>query len=264
MPEWMQKDEIYSPETDKNSFIEKSILSLLGVISRIKGQETTKNLNYKIDANLKVIFTFLLVLLLSLSSSFSFVIVVNVYILVVLSFLDAEIIIKVFKISIIMAFFTFIMLLPAIIIGSGNSSTLLIMKVFATVAALNILTRTTRWNDITGALRFFHAPDLFILVLDITIKYILMLGEYALSMLYSLKMRSVGKNRRKYTSLSGIAGTMFIKSREMAEEMYSAMECRGFTGEYRSHRSLRLGLSDYGFILANIGIAIAFIYIERI
>lgn len=264
MPEWMLKEEAYSPETDKNGFIEKSILSVLGVLSRIKGQETPSNPEYKIDANLKVVFTFLLVLLLSLSSSFSFVVVVNVYILVVLSLLEAEVIIKVFKISIIMALFTFIMLLPAMIIGNGNNSTILTGKVFATVAAVNILTRTTRWNDITGALRFFHVPDLIILVLDIAIKYIMMLGEYALSMLYSLKMRSVGKNRRKYTSLSGIAGTMFIKSREMAEDMYSAMECRGFTGEYRSHRNLKLGFTDFGFILANIGIAIVFIYLERI
>ena len=43
MPEWMLKDEIYSPETDKNGFIEKSILSLLGILSRIKGQETPAN-----------------------------------------------------------------------------------------------------------------------------------------------------------------------------------------------------------------------------
>lgn len=264
MPEWMQKDEIYSPETDKNSFIEKSILSLLGILSRIKGQETPANQRFKINATLKVIFTFLLVLLLSLSSSFSFVIVVSVYVLVVLSLLDAEIIIKVFKVSIIMALFTFIMLLPAILLGSGNSSIMLTGKIFATVAAVNILSRTTRWNDITGALRFFHVPDLIILVLDIAIKYIMMLGEYSLSMLYSLKMRSIGKNRRKYTSLSGIAGTMFIKSREMAEDMYSAMECRGFTGEYKSHRSFRLGLADFGFLLANIGITFAYIYLERI
>ena len=264
MPEWMLKNEIYSPEADKNGFIEKSILSLLGILSRIKGQETPKNPAYKINANLKVVFTFLLVLLLSLSSSLSFVAVVNVYILVVLSLLKAETIIKVFKISMIMAFFTFIMLLPAIIMGSGNNSTMLTGKIFATVAAVNILTRTTRWNDITGALRFFHIPDLIILVLDIAIKYILMLGEYALNMLYSLKMRSVGKNRRKYTSLSGIVGTMFIKSREMAEDMYSAMACRGFTGEYKSHRSLRFGLADFGFILVNLGIAFAYIYLERI
>ena len=46
--------------------------------------------------------------------------------------------------------------------------------------------------------------------------------------------------------------------------MYSAIECRGFTGEYKSHRSLRLGLADFGFILANIGIAFAYIYLERI
>lgn len=264
MPEWMLKDEIYSPETDKNGFIEKSILSLLGILSRIKGQETPANPKSEINSNLKVVFTFILALLLSLSSSFSFVVVVNVYILVVLSLLEAETIIKVFKVSIIMAFFTFIMLLPALILGSGNSSIMLTGKIFATVAAVNILSRTTRWNDITGALRFFHVPDLIILVLDIAIKYIMMLGEYALSMLYSLKMRSVGKNRRKYTSLSGIAGTMFIKSREMAEEMYSAMECRGFTGDYQSHRKLRLGFADFGFILANITIAFIFIYLERI
>ncbi|MGB4587817.1 MAG: energy-coupling factor transporter transmembrane component T [Clostridiaceae bacterium] len=264
MPEWMQKDEIYSPETDKNGFIEKSILSILGVLSRIKSQEIEANQLYRVDPLLKVVLTFLLVILLSLSNSFSFIIVVSVYLLVVLSLLDAEIIIRIFRISTIVALFTFIMLVPALILGSGGNIIMLTGKVFTTVAAINILSRTTKWNEITGALSFFHVPDLFILVLDIAIKYILMLGEYALSMLYSLKMRSVGKNRRKYTSLSGIAGTMFLKSREMAEDMYSAMECRGFTGEYKSHRSFRLALADYGFILANIGIAMAFFYLERV
>ena len=50
-----------------------------------------------------------------------------------------------------------------------------------------------------------------------------MLGEFTLEMLYALKLRSVGKNRNKYGSLGGIAGTLFVKSREMSEEMSGAM-----------------------------------------
>jgi len=156
------------------------------------------------------------------------------------------------------------MLLPAVLWGNGSNTVMLTGKVFATVTAVNLLSRTTRWNEITGALRFLHIPDLFILVLDITIKYIVLLGEFSLNMLYSLKLRSVGKDKGKYSSLSGIAGSMFIKSREMADDMYNAMECRGFTGEYRKSGRVRLGAQDIAYILANGGIAFAFFYLGRV
>jgi cobalt/nickel transport system permease protein len=63
-------------------------------------------------------------------------------------------------------------------------------------------------------------------------------------MLHALKLRSVGRNAGKTASLSGVAGTLFLVSKEMAEEMYGAMECRGFTGEYRARSGLRLRSSD--------------------
>jgi cobalt/nickel transport system permease protein len=113
-------------------------------------------------------------------------------------------------------------------------------KVFACVLAVNILSASTRWDHIIGALKRFRFPDLFIFVFDITIKYIVMLGEFALQMLYALKLRSVGKNRSKYGSIGGVGGTLFIKSRDMSEDMYYAMECRGFTGEYRADGQIPL------------------------
>lgn len=264
MPDWLLEEEVYSPEKDHDGFIEKSIFSILSILSRIKGQSSRNESRFKVDANLKVVFTFILAILLSLTKSFSFMVVVNVYLLITLSLMDAGTIVKVLRVSIIMATFTFIMLLPAIAWGSGSNSLMLTGKVFATVTAVNLLSRTTRWNDITGALRLLHVPDIFILVLDITIKYIVLLGEFSLNMLYSLKLRSVGKGKGKYTSLSGIAGSMFLKSREMAEDMYSAMECRGFTGEYRKSGRLKLGPEDLAYIAANIGIALIFIYLGRV
>lgn len=263
MPEWMLKEETYNPPSDKDAFLDRSIFSLLKVISKIRTQDSKEESALRVNASVKVACTFLLVVLLSLSGSFTFVLMVGVYLLAQLSMLRGETIVRILRISLIMTLFTFIILLPSISMGNGSRSVMMTGKVFATITAVNLLSHSTRWNDITGALKTFHVPDLFILVLDITIKYIVMLGEFAVSMLYALKLRSVGRNREKYTSLSGVAGTLFIKSKEMAEDMYHAMECRGFTGEYRKETSFKVSWTDILYILVHVVILAAFLYLGR-
>lgn len=264
MPEWLLKDEDYIPISDKDTFANKSILSLLGVLSRIRTQSGYKTDKFNVNAIFKVAFTFMLVILLSISGNFTFVVVVNVYLLTILSLMQAKEILTILKFGIVTALFTFVILLPAAFWGNTYSSIMITSKVFASVTAVNILSHSTRWNSITSALKRFFVPDIFIFVLDITIKYIVLLGDFTLNMLYSLKLRSVGRNRGKYASLSGIAGTMFIKSKEMAEDMYSAMECRGFTGEYHIHNRIRFAFADFIYIAINIGIILIFAYLERI
>lgn len=264
MPEWMLKDERYSPQPDKETFINKSILSLLSILSKIKTQDKINKSKYEMNAALKVAFTFILLILLSISKSFIFVIVINVYLLVTLSSMEAKEILKILRVSFVTASFTFFILLPAALWGNSFSSIMITSKVFATITAVNILSHSTRWSSITSALKRFFIPDIFILVLDITIKYIVMLGDFALNMFYALKLRSVGKNKSKYASLSGVGGTMFIKSKEMAEEMYSAMECRGFTGEYSVYSRFKLNFADIAYIVINFAIIFIFVYFERI
>ncbi|WP_243136740.1 energy-coupling factor transporter transmembrane component T family protein [Acetobacterium paludosum] len=264
MPEWLLTDENYSPPNDRDTFVNKSILSFLSILARIKTQDSSETGKYGISAIFKVAFTFMLILLLSLSRSFVFVMIINVYLIVILSLMKAEDIVKILKVSLVMSLFTFILLLPAAFWGNSSSTILITGKVFATITVVNILSRTTKWTSITGALKKFFVPDLFILVLDITIKYIVMLGDFALSMLYALKLRSVGKNKSKYTALSGIGGTLFIKSKEMAEDMYIAMECRGFTGEYHVYNNFKFTIADFGYIMINVGIIVLFVYFGRI
>ena len=264
MPEWLLQDEHYAPEADKDTFINKSILSLLGILSRIRNQSGYKADLFHVNAAFKVAFTFMLAVLVSISRSFTFVVIIIVYLLAVLSFMEGKEIVKVLRVSLVMALFTFIILLPAAFWGNTYSSIMITSKVFATVTAVNILSHTTMWNSITSALKRFFIPDIFIFVLDITIKYIVMLGDFTLNMLYALKLRSVGRNRSKYTSLSGIAGTMFIKSKEMAEDMHAAMECRGFTGEYHISSRFRFTFADGIYILMNAGIVFIFVYLGRI
>ncbi len=262
MPEWLLKNENYIPPPDKDTFIDKSILSLLGILSRVRAQSVHRTERFNVSAVLKVAFTVLLIALLSVSGSFAFVIIVNVYLLLILSLMRADEILKILRRSLVIALFTLVILVPAAFWGNYYSMIMITPKVFATVTAVNLLSYSTRWNSVTGALKAFFVPDIFIFVLDITIKYIVLLGEFSVNMLYSLKLRSVGRNKNKYVSLSGIAGTMFIKSKEMAEDMYAAMECRGFTGEYRIYSKFRFTFADLIFILINAVIIFAFFYLK--
>jgi cobalt/nickel transport system permease protein len=141
---------------------------------------------------------------------------------------------------------------------------LIVFKVLETVTLVSITSCTTRWNDITSALKIFFIPDIFIMVMDMTMKYIIIFGEFSINMLYSLRLRSVGKNNKKHTSLSGIIGTMFLKSKEMAEEMYGAMECRGFIGEYKINKKFRFRFNDALCIFITVLFIFGYFYFDRL
>jgi cobalt/nickel transport system permease protein len=125
-----------------------------------------------------------------------------------------------------------------------------------------ILSVSTPWNQITGGLRFFRVPDLMIFTLDITIKYIAILGDCCLAVLEALRLRSVGRNRQKGKSASGVLGVTFLKSRKMADDMHQAMICRGFDGTYHRPYQIRLHARDYLLLGYLVGITGLFVYLE--
>lgn len=263
MPRWMLADEDYVPATDKDSFVNRSILGLMEVLSLVRSQSSRAADRFSASAPVKVLGTLLLVVLTAMTRSEIFLITVITYLLLQLSVMRAGEISSVLKLSFGAAAFTAILLLPAVFLIEGYSPVRICAKLFATVMAVNLLSRTTRWDHIAGALKYVRIPDLFIFVLDSTIKYILLLGEFSLEQLQALKLRSVGKNRSKYTALSGVAGTLFLRSVEMAEEMHSAMECRGFTGEYRVIQTVRFGTADILHLTIHIGLLVFFIFLSR-
>lgn len=260
LPQWLTEQESYTPATDKDAFIEKSILSMLHVLSRIQEQGDRRESKRKAHAVVKLTFTLLLVILLSLSGSLPFVLIVVVGLLCRICLLQAEQIARILRNGIGAAVFTAVVLLPAGLMGNWHSMVIIAPKVFVSVSAISLLSYGTRWDELTSALKLFFIPDIFIFVLDIAIKYILLLGDFALGMLYALKLRSVGRNSAKHSSLSGVAGTMFLRSRVMAEEMHSAMECRGFTGEYHRPSRFRLNAMDVGLLALSALVVLVFLY----
>ena len=264
IPEWLLINENYIPLTDKDTFVNKSILSIFKVISRIKMQDSINQTFLKINVPLSVLCTAILLLLVSLTKSFVFVMIVNVYLLSILCVTDTDRLVRILKLSLGVTLFTSIIMLPAFLLGNSYSSIMITTKVFASITVVGLLSHTTKWSLLTKALKRFYVPDIFILILDITIKYIYRLGELSLSMFYALKLRSVGRNNKKYTSMAGVAGTMFLESMEMAEEMYHAMECRGFSGEYHRMEKSKFKWMDYFYVTIHLGFLVIYLYLGRV
>ncbi|MDI6617043.1 MAG: energy-coupling factor transporter transmembrane component T [Clostridiales bacterium] len=264
MPEWLLEKDDYIPQKDKDAFINKSILSILNTLTRFRLQTEDKANKFGINAPVKVSSTLLIVILVSLSRNIFFVIATGVFLLLIVSLLNAEEIKYILKMGMLAALFTLIILIPSILTGNKNNSYLIVLKVLISVTTVNILSCTTRWNDTTSALKIFRVPDIFIFTLDIAMKYIVILGEFSLNMLYSLKLRSIGVSKNRNTPISGILGTMFLKSKEMSEEMYGAMECRGFTGEYKVYKKFKIRINDIICILFNIALMFVYFYFNRL
>ena len=263
VPEWLLESQDFAPPVDKDGFINRSILSFMRLLSLVRAQERRGGGLGRLAVNpfFGVLCTLVLIVLVSLSTQLTFVYVVLAYLLVLLCVMPVRDLIATLRISLAVALITALIMLPSFLLGNHYSIIVVPLKVLVTVMAVNILARSAEWGRIITALRRFHVPHLFIFILDITLKYLVMLGEFTLTMLTALKLRSVGKNRSKQTALAGIAGTLFITSREMAEEQYQAMECRGFDGEYKLYDKFRFGLADAVYLLLNVGIVAAFVYL---
>ena len=102
MPDWLLTNEKYVPKSDKDTFIDKSILSLLRILSRIKAQDSRKTAKYHVNAAFKVAFTFLLLVMISVTQNTAFIITVYVYLLVALSLMEARDILKILRVSLVM------------------------------------------------------------------------------------------------------------------------------------------------------------------
>ena len=262
VPEWLLKDERYVPRTDREAFLNRSILSFLSVLSKGRPRGGKEEGQGRMEPLVKILSVFTVLLLIALTRSPFFLAMAGTGLLVILALQSGKRIAIVLKTSLAVAVFTVLILLPSAFWGHGSSLVLITAKVLISVTSVKLVSVTTEWASISGAFKRLGAPDLFILVFDIALKYITLLGEFALAMLYALKLRSVGMNAGKTASLSGIAGTLFLKSKEMAEEMYAAMECRGFTGKYRASGSLRLGLGDVALGTAVTLLAVAFCFMR--
>jgi len=180
-----------------------------------------------------------------------------------LCLLRGETIARVLRRVLAAGLFALAILLPAYALGRGANLPFVCGKVLLAVLAAAIFSSATSWPSMAAAFSTLRVPDVFVMTLDMTVKYISLLGALLLDMLCALKLRSVGRDERKMSSLAGLAGTLFLKSKDAAWAQYQAMECRCFDGRYAVSRRAGLGWRDAAFVAADLAIVASFVAAGR-
>ena len=219
IPEWMCQQEEYTPSKDKEAFLTKSTKSVLSVLGKLRFHEG-KDGRFSATPSLKLFYTLIYIILTASARNYLFVLIMCAAVTVRLAFFPAAAIRQVLSETAGAVMISVFLLLPAVFMGNPQTLANITARVYVSVTLVGILSAGTSWNKLTASMRTFRIPSLFIFTLDITLKYISVLGEICVDILTSVGLRSVGKNPDKAKSFSGILGITFLKSSEMAEEMY--------------------------------------------
>ena len=265
LPDWAAREETYNPGSDRDYFISRSLLRLVSILTALRSQglRPARAIGAA-PALLAVVFAIVLIVL-ARTTAFLWAVLAGE--LFLLCFHRGRQLRQVLGAALAAALFCAVIVAPSILLGNGRYALLLPGKTFLTVTALMLLQENLAWHELTGALRTFRIPSLVIFILDTTLRYITILGQEASELLTALKLRSVGHNPDKQAALSGVAGVMLQKSQRLSQDMYEAMRCRGFTGEYTAYdggRKRRFTPAAALLILVLLAYAYLFIRLEGV
>ncbi|MGO0123566.1 cobalt ECF transporter T component CbiQ [Desulfothermobacter acidiphilus] len=141
----------------------------------------------------------------------------------------------------------------------------IVLRAADSVAAVLLLTLTTAWPSLLKALRVFRIPLLFVLILEMALRYIFLLLQLSLETFESYRFRTVGpapaKEKRRF--LGSLIGNVLIRTQALSEEVYQAMQARGYTGEPRSLAPNRFRRIDWVFGSLALIISITLLYLDR-
>lgn len=261
LPSWLLSSESYEPSPDRDHFITRSMLSITATLARLRlddGQRT----RLSPGAPTKLLVGLALILLTSLSTNYAFVLVMVALALGRVALLPAQALKRVASVAFATTGLTALVMLPAVLLGQTQSLLLVATKVLVSVSITLTVALSTPVHELTGALRQLHVSNLVIMTVDLALKSIVTLGSVALEVLRSLRLRSVGRNSDKGTSLGGIGGVVFLKAHRAAQDTADAMRCRGFEGEYRATTSTRPKAMDLVWLLVLMALVALFAYLQ--
>jgi cobalt ECF transporter T component CbiQ/cobalamin biosynthesis protein CbiM len=157
---------------------------------------------------------------------------------------------------------------PAHLAPSWNGlagAALFISRVGVSVSIAILLVVTTPWADVLKSLRALKVPQVFVLVLSMTYRYIFLFLHTANGILLARKSRVVGRTtggeQRRW--ITGTMGNLMSRAFKMSNDVYAAMLARGFGGEIRSFTIYRLCPADVAALAGVAAIAVAAVFAGR-
>jgi cobalt ECF transporter T component CbiQ len=141
----------------------------------------------------------------------------------------------------------------------------LLLRVGASVSLAVLLMLTTPWNSVLKALGVLRVPDVFVVILGMTYRYIYLLLHMVNDMFLSRKSRVVGRmstaDQRRLLAAS--AGMLLTRSLDLSSEVYLAMQSRGLHGYPRTMDTWKMRASDWIWGAVILSVSLVAIWLGR-
>jgi cobalt/nickel transport system permease protein len=247
-------------------FIESTTMGFAHTLTRAMLSEETahrRGLLQSLDPRVRVVGLFALVLAVTLSRKITVIAVLfaAAIVLALLSRVRLTTLLK--RVWLVVLGFTGVIALPATLITPGTpiahlgrasiteqglrTAVLLILRVETAVTFTTLLVLCTPWAHVLKSLRALRLPKEAITMLAMTYRYVFLLVETATQMLDSRRSRTVGPlapaEQRRMAART--AGVLLSKSVATSNEVYLAMQSRGFRGEVEILDDFRMTMWDY-------------------
>jgi energy-coupling factor transporter transmembrane protein EcfT len=135
---------------------------------------------------------------------------------------------------------------------------MLTSRVVNSLTATFLLLHTTAFSEVIRTLKVLKLPDTMLMVLSLTYKYLFIFSRTVEDMYLARKSRLAGTVRRSEMRqwVAGRMALIFRKTQIECEEIFRAMQGRGFSGTIRVYEFRKLNSLDWiaGGILFLVGI----------
>lgn len=196
--------------------------------------------------------TFLLIISISLSQKMLYFWVLALVFGSFLIFMPSDKLRKILEKTLLLSVLPFLVYLPALFLGRGTL--LFIVRIPLILLVVSLYAELSSLPDFIQALKQLHFPDVLLVQLDITLKYIFTFSQILVDMLKAIEVRS-NANAFSFKLGTSIWGILYLKARRYGTDLQKAMEARGFVGHYYASRK-KLALKDYLFLLGTLAVLI--------
>jgi cobalt/nickel transport system permease protein len=147
---------------------------------------------------------------------------------------------------------------PLAISGGWVSFASILLRFVLTVSAALLLVAVTGFYQVCAALERLGMPRAFALQLLFLYRYLFVLGDEAARMVRARALRSFDGRGLGFRTYSSMLAHLLLRTLDRAQRLHLAMLSRGFDGEIRLLRPMRLRGRDVGFFLGWTGFFVWF------
>ena len=151
----------------------------------------------------------------------------------------------------------------SIAVSGGTISMLtLMLKGILCIMQSFVLIATTSFDSICLALRRIHIPAFIVTLLLLTYRYISVMMEEVAVMTDAYMLRAPGQKGIHVSTWGSFLGQLLLRSMDKAEEIYSGMQLRGFSGDFLYAGCRPLRFNDILFLVGSIAAFALFRFVD--